>query len=86
MSRKNDRARIKRWVCPLAKMETWQAGDWVLECNRRSLRAAVAAMQLCTDTNCWWGCYRTAQMLLPLARERLNAELSRGPAEGGDIG
>lgn len=73
------RRRIKTWVRPLAKMPTWQAVCWVRECNPRTLRSAVAAMEACSQTNCWWGDYNTAQALLPIARERLpaNAEVSR---------
>ena len=67
------RRRIKTWVRPLAKMPTWQAVDWVHECKLRTLRSAVAAMELCTQTNCWWGDYNAAQALLPVARKRLTA-------------
>lgn len=67
------RRRIKTWVRPLAKMPTWQAVDWVSECKPRTLRSAVAAMEACSQTNCWWGDYNAAQALLPIARKRLPA-------------
>ena len=65
--------RIKTWVRPLAKMPMWQAVDWVLESKPRALRNAVVAMEMCTQTNCWWGDYNAARALLPIARERLPA-------------
>lgn len=65
--------RIRKWVRPLTKMPAWMAVGWVLyECKPRTLRTVVAAMELCTPTNCWWGDYRTAQALLPVCRDRLS--------------
>lgn len=67
------RRQIKKWVRPLAEMPMWQAVDWVHESKPRALRSAIAAMEMCTQTNCWWGDYNSAKALLPLARERLQA-------------
>lgn len=78
-----EQKRIKRWIRPLAEMPTWQAIDWLHDSKPRAVRSAVAAMEICTRTNCWWGDYRTATALLPVARAvlRLNTEVNaRGEA------
>lgn len=75
---KKTRALRKKWLLPLAEMPVWQAINWVENAKQRQLKCAVAAMESCTQTNCWFGLYGTAQLLLPHARKlvRPNAEFS----------
>ena len=65
------RRRVKRFVRPLAKMPTWKAYEWIADAKPRTLAAALRAMQSCTETNCWFGDYRTAQVLLPVVMRHM---------------
>ena len=68
---KRMRAARKRWLLPLAEMPVWQALNWIDNAGTRQLRAAVRAMESCTETNCWWALRYTADLLLPRAKARL---------------
>lgn len=75
------RANRKKWVRPLAEMPLWQAVNWIESAPQRQLKAAIRAMESCTSTNCWWGEYQTAQIMLPRARKflRPNTQIQRAP-------
>lgn len=70
MEKKMRRAR-KKWLLPLTEMPVWQALNWIDNAGQRQLRAAVIAMESCSQTNCWWAEAHTAELLLPRARARL---------------
>lgn len=54
-----------KWVLPLAKMPVYEAIDWIERASPSEIRSAIAAMESCSATNCWWGEFATANVLMP---------------------
>lgn len=67
----------KRWVEPLLTDQLGSVIAKLESMNLRQLRATVRAMESCSQTNCWWGTYRIAQVFLPHCRTRLRAMENR---------
>lgn len=64
------RRRRKKWLRPLATIPVYEAYDRLMGMNKRQLKLTIEAMESCTTTNCWWGDYQAARILLPIAKSR----------------